>query len=74
MKNNTHYSQKDSNYEPYKVISKWNLNFNLGNVIKYVVRAGKKKNNSLEEDLLKAKQYIDFELEMYYNNKDNEKQ
>lgn len=50
--------------EPYKVISDWGLNFNLGNVIKYIARAGRKTDNPLE-DLLKARQYIDFEIERY---------
>ena len=44
------------------------LNFNLGNVVKYVARAGKKKSSgkSLEvkalEDLKKAKWYLDREI------------
>jgi hypothetical protein len=37
------------------------LNFNLGNVIKYILRAGK-KDNYLQE-LMKAKKYIEFEIE-----------
>jgi hypothetical protein len=37
------------------------FNFNLGNVIKYVWRAGLKSDNPTS-DLLKAKKYIDFEL------------
>lgn len=50
-----------SPYEPKDVIRAWNLNFNLGNVIKYVARAGRKGDKT--EDLKKAKQYLDFELE-----------
>jgi hypothetical protein len=38
------------------------FNFNLGNVIKYVWRAGLKSADPLQ-DLLKAKQYIQFEIE-----------
>ena len=36
------------------------FNFNLGNVIKYVWRAGQK--GDAIEDLRKARQYLDFEL------------
>lgn len=36
------------------------FNFNVGNAIKYLWRANHK--GSYEQDLLKAKQYIDFEL------------
>ena len=34
-------------YEPKDVIRDWELNFNLGNAVKYVSRAGRKENNSL---------------------------
>lgn len=49
------------------------LNFNLGNVVKYVARAGKKKSSgkSLEakalEDLKKAKWYLDHEIQSREN-------
>lgn len=56
----SHYCE-GRQYEPRKVIEDWNLNFYLGNALKYISRAGRKK--SAEEDLKKAKQYIDFELE-----------
>ena len=38
------------------------FNFNLGNVIKYIWRAGHKSNESLLKDLRKAREYIDFEI------------
>lgn len=56
-----HYNMTDKTYEPYKVIAAWEANFNIGNAIKYLARY-KKKWNSIE-DLQKAKQYIDFEIE-----------
>jgi hypothetical protein len=37
------------------------LNFNLGNVIKYISRAGRK--GDILKDLYKARQYLDFEIE-----------
>jgi len=39
-----------------------NLNFNLGNVVKYVARAGRKTDDPVE-DLMKAQFYLDRELE-----------
>ena len=36
-----HYTA-DRKYEPRKVIADWGLNFNLGNAVKYVSRAGRK--------------------------------
>ena len=50
-------------YEPVKVIQDWGLGFCLGNVIKYIARAGKKDGNSTLQDLKKAKKYLEFEIE-----------
>lgn len=50
-------------YEPKDVIYDWGLDFNLGSAVKYLSRAGRKENNSKEQDLKKAIQYIQFELE-----------
>lgn len=52
-----------SPYEPIKVIEHYNLNFSLGCVIKYVLRAGRKPGVSDIEDLEKARQNITFEIE-----------
>jgi hypothetical protein len=49
-------------YEAINVIEAWGLNFCLGNVIKYVARAGRKTDNP-SEDLEKAKWYIEREIE-----------
>jgi hypothetical protein len=58
-----HYGGQDNLYEAIKVIEAWDLNFNLGNVVKYVCRAGKKDKDTLVGDLKKARQYLDFEIE-----------
>lgn len=52
-------------YEPVKVIQDWNLSFCLGNAIKYIARAGRKGDKA--EDLRKAIQYIEFEIEEIEN-------
>lgn len=46
--------------EPIDVINSWNLNFNLGNVVKYVARHDKK--GTPIADLQKARDYIDHEI------------
>lgn len=56
-----HYGGKDNPYEAIKVIEAWKLGFNLGNCIKYISRAGKK--DSREQDLKKARWYLDREIE-----------
>lgn len=43
-------------YEPWDVIEDWGLGFLLGNVVKYVARAGRKENEF--EDLHKARVYL----------------
>lgn len=45
------------------VIEALNLGYNLGNVLKYVCRAGRKPGANYADDLRKAAQYIQFELE-----------
>lgn len=63
-----HY--KIGRYEPKDVISDWKLNFNCGNAIKYIARAGRKGDRL--EDLKKALTYIQFEIEETGNeNKDS---
>ena len=49
--------------QPIDIINSQNLNFNLGNVVKYVCRAGKKQGENILTDLEKAKDYINFEIE-----------
>lgn len=47
-------------YEAIKVIEAWQLDFHLGNCVKYICRAGKK--HDAIEDLLKARWYLDREI------------
>jgi hypothetical protein len=53
-----HYTY--SAIEPIDVIEAWQLGFHLGNVVKYLARAGRKGNRM--QDLLKARWYLDREL------------
>lgn len=48
--------------EAISVIEDWMLGFNLGNVIKYLARAGKKTSHA-GEDLKKAAWYLNREIE-----------
>lgn len=58
-----YYGGGDNPYEAIKVIEAWDLNFSLGSAVKYICRAGEKKENSALQDLIKARNYIDFEIE-----------
>ena len=55
-----YYGGKDNQYEVFKVLEAWELDkdFYLGNVIKYVARAGKKNKFKEKEDLQKALVYL----------------
>ena len=57
--NNPKHYGGDTTYEAIKVIEAWELNFHLGNVVKYISRAGKKDLTKTKEDILKAKWYLD---------------
>ena len=48
--------------EVITVIEDWNLNYNRGNVVKYVARAGRKRRNTELQDLKKAAFYLDREI------------
>lgn len=54
----THYTT--GGIEPIKFIQSHSMNFEKGNVIKYVTRAGKKEGQKEVKDLKKARQYLDF--------------
>jgi hypothetical protein len=56
----SHYGG-DTTYETIKVIEAWGLNFNLGNSVKYISRAGKKGDTL--EDLKKARFYLEREIQ-----------
>ena len=61
------YVNKPSHYNSGKIevidfIEDQNLNFNLGNAVKYISRAGKKDPAKFREDLEKAIWYLNREL------------
>lgn len=63
----SHYAEGRM-YEPIDVINDWNLNFNLGNAVKYISRAGRKQDPNMDildktiEDLKKAVFYLSYEI------------
>ncbi len=58
--NPPHYKSHPSGVECIQITR--HFNNNLGNVIKYVWRAGKKENNSTRQDLKKALYYLKDEI------------
>jgi len=57
-----HYGGEENTYEAIKVIDAWDLNFSLGNTVKYISRAGKKDKQKEIEDLEKALWYLEHHI------------
>ena len=60
VNNPEHYGGANNPYEAIKVIDAWDLNFNLGNTVKYIARCGKKDNEI--QELEKAVWYLSNEI------------
>lgn len=58
---------KNNEYEAIKVIDAWNLDFCLGNTVKYISRAGKKNPGKEIEDLKKAMFYLQHKINKLEN-------
>lgn len=65
-----HY--KGNKYEAIDIIDDYQLGFNLGNAVKYILRAGKK--GDALEDLKKAKWYIEHEICKLMNEQERKKE
>tara|TARA_B100000035_G_scaffold314186_1_gene329755 strand:+ start:4397 stop:4912 length:516 start_codon:yes stop_codon:yes gene_type:complete len=57
-----HYAE-GRQFEPIAVIEDWDLNYRLGNALKYISRAGRKVDG--KEDLQKAIWYLQREIDSY---------
>lgn len=60
MQTPSHY---EGEVQPWDIIAHLKLGYNLGCVVKYCFRAGKKEGNSIEQDLNKAIAYLKEEME-----------
>lgn len=57
-----HYQSDDGKMEVQDIITGFNLSWNLGNVCKYILRAGRKPGADKVEDLRKASKYLEYEI------------
>ena len=60
--NSPQHYKSTSGLQAIDVIDGFKLNFNLGNVVKYVLRSGKKDPSKTKEDLKKALYYLSREI------------
>jgi hypothetical protein len=59
---NPHHYHGERKIEPIEVIEDWQLNFNLGNALKYIARNGRKPGENSNEGLLKAIWYLNRQI------------
>mgnify|MGYP003647418465 CR=1 FL=1 len=57
-------------YSARKVVEDFDLSYNLGTAVSYLLRAGKKEGNSPEQDIQKAINHLHFELDRLYKESD----
>lgn len=68
-----YYIGKTYGYEARKVCEDFDLSYNVGSTVTYLLRCGKKYEEGMEnidkhiEDIVKAKNHLDFELERLNN-------
>lgn len=62
----SYYGGADNPYEAIKVLHEWGLDKDayLWNVGKYLCRAGHKDGNSKLQDLMKARKYLDYKIQL----------
>ena len=70
MRGNALHYEATGEYDLIDIISDYKLNFNRGNVLKYIVRAGKKDDEL--QDLNKALDYIQREIQYVRELRDKE--
>ena len=64
----SYYSGKKYGYSARRVVEDFQPdNYNLGTAITYLLRAGKKPNNPARQDIQKAINHLNFELDRIYN-------
>ena len=70
MRGNSLHYEATGEYDLIDIISDYKLNFNRGNVLKYIIRAGKKDDEL--QDLNKALDYIQREIQYVRELRDKE--
>ena len=70
MRGNSLHYEATGEYDLIDIISDYNLNFNRGNVLKYIIRAGTKDDEL--QDLNKALDYIQREIQYVREIRDKE--
>jgi len=62
----SYYLGKKYGYSARKVVEDFDLSYNCGVAVSYLLRAGKKDGNPAEQDIHKAINHLHFELDKLY--------
>jgi hypothetical protein len=62
----SYYSGTKYGYSARRVVEDFNLGYNTGVAVSYLLRAGKKEGNPAEQDIQKAINHLHFELDKLY--------
>ena len=66
----SYYSGTKYGYSARKVVEDFNLSYNVGTAVSYLLRAGKKEGNPAEQDIQKAINHLHFELDKLFKKSD----
>jgi len=61
-----YYTGTKYGYSARKVVEDFELGYNTGTAVSYLLRAGKKEGNPAEQDIQKAINHLHFELDKLY--------
>ena len=66
----SYYSGQKYGYSARKVVEDFELSYNVGTAVSYLLRAGKKEGNPAEQDIQKAINHLHFELDKLFKKSD----
>ncbi len=64
----SYYSGTKYGYSARKVVEDFDLSYNLGTAVSYILRSGKKDGNPAEQDIQKAINHLHFEQDKLFEN------
>jgi len=59
----SYYTGKKYGYSARRVVEDFDLTYNTGTAVSYLLRAGKKEGNPAQQDIQKAINHLEFELD-----------
>tara|TARA_R100001530_G_scaffold102589_1_gene71367 strand:+ start:122 stop:379 length:258 start_codon:yes stop_codon:yes gene_type:complete len=66
----SYYSGTKYGYSARKIVEDFELSYNVGTAVSYLLRAGKKEGNPAEQDIQKAINHLHFELDKLFKKSD----